>query len=173
MICKSCGIKNKETATHCYGCGTILQSEVKQQKKHKNKNVQVDQFNKHKKRFESRLMLPVLGGVVLLIGFVFLIIPKGSPKTLVTKIDESSVVRLQSKTEIVATMDDKKDIVAQFICPCGKCKIIDDLKDCHCKHPGGAEAIKQFIYERIQENKYTPLQIVDMVSNKYGGRTTP
>jgi hypothetical protein len=130
-------------------------------------------FKKKKNIIDIRLVYLGIAGLILVIGFIVITMPKGYINSRSSLVDDVRSVRADSGSQIIATMNDKKDIIAQFICPCGKCKIIiDDLKDCHCKHPGGAEAVKQFIYERIQENKYTPLQIVEMVSKKYGGRKT-
>ena len=127
-------------------------------------------FKKKKNIIDIKLFYLGIAGIILVIGFMLLTMPKGYIISRSSLNDDVRVIRADSGSLTIATINDKKDIIAQFICPCGKCKIIDDLKDCHCKHPGGAEAIKQFIYERIQENKYTPLQIIEMVSNKYGGR---
>ncbi|NUN68945.1 MAG: hypothetical protein HUU02_04485 [Bacteroidetes bacterium] len=170
MICTSCGINNKEDATRCYGCGLPLEHDKHQTVSHKKKGPKVKSQKTQKRSFDSRLIVPVACGVILLVGMIFLFIPKSSHSSLVTPLDPASIGRLQAKGLTVASMDDKKDIIAQFICPCGKCKIKDDLKDCHCKHPKGAEEVKQYIYERIQENKYSPIQIIEMVSQKYGGR---
>lgn len=127
---------------------------------------------KKKNKTDAKLLYGGIVGLILIIGFMFITMPKGYIKSRSSLVDDVTSIRADSGSLMIATMKDKKDVIAQFICPCGKCKIIDDLKDCHCKHPGGAEVIKQFIYERIQENKYTPLQIVEMVSKKYGGRKT-
>jgi hypothetical protein len=127
-------------------------------------------FKKKKNIIDIKLFYVGIAGLILVIGFMLLTMPKGYTILQSSLVDDVRSVRADTGSLTIASMNDKKDIIAQYICPCGKCKIIDDLKDCHCKHPGGAEAIMQFIYERIQENKYTPLQIIEMVSNKYGGR---
>jgi hypothetical protein len=123
-------------------------------------------------KIDVKLIYVGITGLILVLGFMLITMPKDYIKSRTSLVDDVRSIRTDSGYQTIATMNDKKDIVAQFICPCGKCKIIDDLKDCHCRHPGGAEVVKQFIYERIQENKYTPLQIVDMVSKKYGGKKT-
>ncbi len=146
----------------------------KQKKHQKNTTIKhgenMKPFKKKKNIFDIRIFYVGIAGLILVIGFMLITMPTDYIKPQSSLVDDVRSIRADSRSLMIATMKDKKDIIAQFICPCGKCKIIDDLKDCHCKHPGGAEAIKQFIYERIQENKYTPLQIIDMVSNKYGGR---
>jgi hypothetical protein len=170
MICTSCGINNKEDATRCYSCGLPLVNDKKEIMAQKKKGPKVKSQKSKNRVFDSRLIVPMVCGFILLVGLLFLLLPKSSNSSLVTRPDPEILDRLQAKALTVASMDDKKDIIAQFICPCGKCKIKDDLKDCHCKHPKGAEEVKQYIYERIQENKYTPIQIIAMVEHKYGGK---
>lgn len=68
-----------------------------------------------------------------------------------------------------ATISDKYTIYSAFNCPCGKCSI-DELKDCTCNHPKGANEVKRFIDEKINENKYTIKEIIETVDNKFGGK---
>ena len=130
-------------------------------------------FKRKRNKVDVKHIYAGIAGLILVIGFIVITMPTDYIKPRSSLVDDVRSVRADSGYQTKATMDDKKDIIAQFICPCGKCKVIDDLKDCHCRHPGGAETIKQFIYEKIQDNKYTPMQIVEMVAKKYGGRKTP
>ena len=68
-----------------------------------------------------------------------------------------------------ATISDRFTIYSAFNCPCGQCNK-DELKDCSCKHPGGAVEIKKFIDEKINENKYTINEIIQTVDKKFGGK---
>jgi len=68
-----------------------------------------------------------------------------------------------------ATISDKYTIYSAFHCPCGQCGI-DELKDCTCNHPNGANEVKRFIDEKINENKYTINEIIKTVDNKFGGK---
>jgi predicted RNA-binding Zn-ribbon protein involved in translation (DUF1610 family) len=68
-----------------------------------------------------------------------------------------------------ATISDRYTIFSAFICPCGQCTK-DELRDCTCNHPNGAMEVKRFIDEKINENKYTINEIVEIVDQKYGGK---
>lgn len=68
-----------------------------------------------------------------------------------------------------ATISDRYTIYSAFTCPCGQCNI-DELRECTCTHPNGAMVIKRFIDEKINENKYTISEIIELVDNKYGGK---
>jgi predicted RNA-binding Zn-ribbon protein involved in translation (DUF1610 family) len=98
------------------------------------------------------------------------------------KVDSSKVwnsTQLQVTKDIIsntpglintkATISDKYTIYSAFNCPCGKCSI-DELKDCTCNHPNGANEVKRFIDEKINENKYTIKEIIETVDNKFGGK---
>jgi hypothetical protein len=108
-------------------------------------------------------------GVVLMIGVSLAIVYTFSPDMIGPTFDQESHDRLTARGS-PATMADRDDIVAQFTCPCGRCRVRDELRDCQCTHPGGAKEIKTFISERIREGVMTPMQIVDMVSERFGGR---
>lgn len=153
--------------------GQVLSKQKKHQKNTTIKHGEnMKPFKRKKNKIDVKHIYAGIAGLILVIGFIVITMPTDYIKPRSSLVDDVRSVRADSGYQTIATMDDKKDIIAQFICPCGKCKIIDDLKDCHCRHPGGAEAIKQFIYEKIQDNIYTPLQIVEMVAKKYGGRKT-
>jgi response regulator RpfG family c-di-GMP phosphodiesterase len=68
-----------------------------------------------------------------------------------------------------AAFSDRYTIYSAFICPCGQCNK-DELSECTCNHPGGAVEVKRFIDEKINENKYTINDIIELVDNKYGGK---
>lgn len=68
-----------------------------------------------------------------------------------------------------ATISDKYTIYSAFHCPCGQCGI-DELKDCTCNHSNGANEVKEFIDEKINENKYTINEIIETVGKKFGGK---
>lgn len=70
-----------------------------------------------------------------------------------------------------ATLSDRLTIYSAFHCPCGKCSV-DELKDCTCNHPNGSVEVKKFIDEKINENKFTVYEIIELVDNKYGGKKT-
>jgi hypothetical protein len=87
-----------------------------------------------------------------------------------TGVDVDTQSRLEEKSHVSATIDDRSDIMAQFVCNCGSCRVIDDLRDCNCSHLGGAREVKRFIDERIQEGRYSATGIVELVASRYGGR---
>lgn len=68
-----------------------------------------------------------------------------------------------------ATISDRYTIYSAFNCPCGQCNK-DELRDCTCTHPNGAMVIKRFIDEKINANKYTISEIIELVNTKYGGK---
>lgn len=71
----------------------------------------------------------------------------------------------------MANISDRATIYSAFICNCGKCGI-DELKDCNCTHPKGAQEVKKFIDEKISTNKYTVQDVIELVNSKYGGKKT-
>ena len=87
-----------------------------------------------------------------------------------TGVDVDSQTRLDEKSHVSATSDDRTDIMAQFVCNCGSCRVIDDLRDCNCGHVGGAREVKRFIDDRIREGRYSATAIVELVASRYGGR---
>ncbi len=68
-----------------------------------------------------------------------------------------------------ASVSDRVTIFSAFRCNCGKCGI-DELKDCDCSHPKGAQEVKKFIDEKISANKYTVQEVIELVNSKYGGK---
>lgn len=68
-----------------------------------------------------------------------------------------------------ATISARFTIYSAFNCPCGQCKK-DELKDCNCSHPNGANEIKRFIENKLNENKYTINEIIQFVDKKFGGK---
>jgi hypothetical protein len=68
-----------------------------------------------------------------------------------------------------ASVTDRVTIYSAFRCNCGKCGI-DELKDCDCSHPRGAQEVKKFIDENISTNKYTVQEVIELVNSKYGGK---
>jgi hypothetical protein len=121
----------------------------------------------------KRQLVFVAAGVVsvlIMTGIGLAIVSRFAPTSHVIEVDQDSLDRLVSKSHVIATMEDRDDIVAQFTCPCGRCRVLDNLKDCRCTHRGGATEIKDYIYDRIHENRYSGMEIVDMVSKQYGGR---
>jgi hypothetical protein len=58
------------------------------------------------------------------------------------------------------------EIAQQFDCTCGQCT--HSLEECDCAHPGGAQEVKGFIVQKIQERHHTP-HIVEMVQQQFGG----
>ncbi len=75
----------------------------------------------------------------------------------------------QNDANKVATISDADQIYSHFRCPCGQCGV-DELKDCTCKHPRGANEVKSFVQTKITEGKFTVAQIVHVVDAKYGGK---
>ena len=69
----------------------------------------------------------------------------------------------------IALASDADRIYSHFRCPCGQCGM-DELKDCTCKHPRGANEVKSFVQTKIAEGKVTVAQMVDEINAKYGGR---
>ncbi len=47
---------------------------------------------------------------------------------------------------------------------------MDELKECECDHPGGAQEVKQFIDEKIKRGIYTTDKIIEFVEHKYAAR---
>lgn len=95
-----------------------------------------------------------------------------STKLTVRKQSESDMLALASKissTYKLATSLDRVEVFSRFKCPCGQCGI-DELKDCNCNHPRGAQEVKRFVDDKIREGKYTVTQLINEVENKYGGR---
>lgn len=68
-----------------------------------------------------------------------------------------------------ASVSDRVTIFSAFKCNCGQCGI-DELKDCNCSHPKGAQEVKKFIDEKISTNKYTVQDVIELVNSKYGGK---
>lgn len=68
-----------------------------------------------------------------------------------------------------ASISDRVTIFSAFRCNCGKCEL-DELKDCNCPHPKGAQEVKKFIDEKISTNKYTIQDVIKLVNSKYGGK---
>jgi hypothetical protein len=100
------------------------------------------------------------------------------------KVDKSKIFETNQITIPVITLDNKKSgfnktasisdkvtIYSAFMCNCGKCGI-DELKDCNCSHPKGAQEVKKFIDEKISANKYTVQEVIELVNSKYGGKKT-
>ena len=75
----------------------------------------------------------------------------------------------QTRDSSVATVFSREEILSHFRCPCGQCGI-DELRDCSCDHPRGANEIKAFVDQKIAENKYTVGQLIDQLDKTYGGR---
>ena len=67
----------------------------------------------------------------------------------------------------MANLSDKTTIYSAFKCNCGKCGI-DELKECDCSLPKGAQEVKKFIDKKISANKYTVQDIIELVNSKYG-----
>lgn len=77
---------------------------------------------------------------------------------------------LGQKSEIsLATFDDRIAIISSFACTCGQCQIYE-LKDCSCEHSGGAIEVKQMIDLKIQEEKFSKENIIQLVEARYGER---
>ena len=95
-----------------------------------------------------------------------------STKLTVPKQSESDMLALASKissTYKLATSLDRVEVFSRFKCPCGQCGI-DELKECECNHPRGAQEVKRFVDDKIREGKHTVAQLINEVENKYGGR---
>ncbi|MEW6702116.1 MAG: zinc-ribbon domain-containing protein [Bacteroidota bacterium] len=69
-------------------------------------------------------------------------------------------------TSALASYADRELIYFSLKCPCGQCNI-EELKECSCSHPGGAKEIKNFIDQKIAEQRYSVQQIVDEVDKTY------
>lgn len=69
----------------------------------------------------------------------------------------------------LATAADRAHIISHFKCPCNQCAI-DELSDCECPHPKGAQEVKQFIDDTIAQGQHTVGEIVALVEQRYGGR---
>lgn len=100
------------------------------------------------------------------------------------KVDKSKIFETNQITIPTITLDNKRNdltktasisdratIFSAFMCNCGKCGI-DELKDCDCSHPRGAQEVKKFIDEKISTNKYTVQDVIELVNSKYGGKKT-
>ncbi len=110
-------------------------------------------------------------------GFLKAEFAKEFPKVAKTKI--FTAISSELKNDVInnniftnktlATSSDRLTIISAFNCPCGKCGV-DELKDCECAHPKGAKEVKGFIDKTIAESKYSAIQIIDLVNNKFGGK---
>jgi len=80
-----------------------------------------------------------------------------------------SAIAARASDSRVATTFDRAEVFSHFRCPCGQCGI-DELKDCSCNHPRGAQEVKSFVDSKITEDKFTVEQIVALVEQKYGKR---
>jgi len=69
----------------------------------------------------------------------------------------------------LATVADRSHIISHFKCPCEQCGI-DELSDCECPHPNGAQEVKKFIDDAIAHGQHTVGEIVALVEQRYGGR---
>lgn len=69
----------------------------------------------------------------------------------------------------IALAADRIEIFSHFKCPCGQCGI-DELKDCDCSHPRGAQEIKGYVDTQIQTGTQTVAQVITEVEQRYGGR---
>jgi ribosomal protein L40E len=73
----------------------------------------------------------------------------------------------KSNNNKIATIEDREDIFSHFECPCGQCGI-PELRDCSCQHPKGATEVKLFVDGKIEVEKYTIGELIDVVDKKYG-----
>ena len=78
-------------------------------------------------------------------------------------------VKRNVKPQHLASLADRLTIISSFACPCGQCNI-EELKDCECSHPRGAQEVKRFIDEKIADGKYSVNNIIQFVSNEYGNK---
>ncbi len=69
----------------------------------------------------------------------------------------------------IALAADRIEIFSHFKCPCGQCGI-DELKDCDCSHPRGAQEIKGYVDRQIETGTQTVAQVITDVGQRYGGR---
>jgi hypothetical protein len=122
-----------------------------------------------RKKLIRRAAIGGLCVLIVLAALVYLI--NTQPQRMhSTGVDVDSQSRLDAKSRVSATIDDRTDIMAQFVCNCGTCRVIDDLRDCNCSHIGGAREVKRFIDDRIREGRYSATAIVELVASRYGGR---
>lgn len=89
-----------------------------------------------------------------------------SPTPTIDSVNQNSFSTLNLNRK--ALFSDRYAIYSAFNCPCGQCSK-DELKDCDCRHSNGALEVKNFIDNKIQENKFTTSEIIDLVNKKYGG----
>jgi hypothetical protein len=109
-------------------------------------------------------------GVIVIIGLMYSSRSRNALLPHSIAIDTASIAHLASRGDSVATMDDRASIMAQFVCNCGSCKIVDDLRDCNCRHPGGALEVKRYIDDRIREQRSSAKRVVDLVAKTFGGQ---
>ncbi|MBU2584400.1 MAG: zinc ribbon domain-containing protein [Bacteroidetes bacterium] len=89
-----------------------------------------------------------------------------SPIPIIDSVNQDSIPTVTINRK--ASFSDRYVIYSAFNCPCGQCSK-DELKDCDCRHSNGALEVKNFIDNKIQENKFTTSEIIDLVNKKYGG----
>ncbi|MBI4417676.1 MAG: zinc ribbon domain-containing protein [Ignavibacteriales bacterium] len=99
---------------------------------------------------------------------------KSKGKENARKSSPSDILPLSQRTSespsfVIATQSDRTEVFSHFRCPCGQCGI-DELKDCSCNHPRGAQEVKRFIDEKISEDRYAVNQLIALVEQKYGNR---
>lgn len=167
--CASCSSENYAAALFCSHCGNKLHSQVSEQLPHKKKKAKHSMEKQHQKK-NSRLIFRSIAAFVAVTCLIIIMTTKESRMNIRYAPAEAGTFQLDSAVQVIATADHKIQIFSKFFCPCGKCGVKDDLADCHCKHPHGAEEVKSFVDNLIAKHKYTVAQIVDQVDKKYGGR---
>ena len=92
---------------------------------------------------------------------------------IASALTDEQIVERQKQGSIgvghLATLADRDHIITHFKCPCEQCAI-DELRDCECHHPNGAQEVKQFIDTTIAKQRHSVGEIVALVEQRYGGR---
>lgn len=95
---------------------------------------------------------------------------RASKLTVPKKVGENALLFPKPvRADEPATLADQQEIYSHFKCPCGQCGI-DELKDCNCNHPKGAQEVKAFTVGKIRDGKYTVADVMGEIEKKYGGR---
>ncbi len=166
--CDSCGVENNADALFCSHCGTNLGRKTSQHLPRK-KEVTKEKRPKGKEfqQKNSRFVVWGIASIVAVACIIILIATKEDRTNIRSAPNETRTLQTESMLQVLATVEHKIQILSNFMCPCGNCH--DELKDCVCKHRNGAGDVKSFVDEQIAQRKYTVMQIIDLVNQKYGG----
>ena len=168
LRCAICGSENNPASVFCSNCGNFLPYQIPKKSRQNTKKTKekLPQKNQREKK-RSRI---VFRSTAAFIGMVVLVILLETRDSRTPSYHTPSAITFLSDSTMVAaaTAESRSSILSQFKCPCVNCS--DELKDCVCNHPNGANDVRSFIDKQIAKRTYTVAQVIDIVEKKYGGR---